>query len=57
MDKEAVPTEANEYGQKYEVRARLKGPAGRATALVAVWILLRSEGFPRFVTAFPGARS
>ena len=56
-DNEAVSAEANEYGQKYEVRGKLEGPAGRAAVLVAVWIVLRGEDFPRFVTAFPGARS
>jgi len=56
MDNEAVATEANEYGQTYEVRASIEGPAGRAAAVVAVWIVLRGEDFPRFVTAFPGAR-
>ena len=57
MDNEAVPTQANEYGQKYEVRGRIEGPTGRAADLVAVRIVLRGEDFPRFVTAFPGARS
>ena len=37
MDNEASATEANEYGQKYEVRGSLKGPRGRAALLVAVW--------------------
>jgi hypothetical protein len=57
MDNKAVATEKTEYGQKYEVRGRIQGPAGKAAALAAVWIVLRSEDFPRFVTAFPGARS
>ena len=54
---EGVATEANEYGQKYEVRGRLDGPARRSAEVVAVWIVLRGEDFPRFVTAFPGARA
>lgn len=57
LDNEAIATQANEYGQKYEVRGRLEGPTGRGADLVAVWIVLRGEHFPRFVTAFPGARS
>lgn len=55
-ENEASPTEANPYGQKYEVRGKLRGPAGQA-ALVAVWIVLRGDDFPRFVTAFPGPKS
>ncbi len=57
MANDAVATELSEYGQKYEVRDKMKGPAGKGAVLVAVWIVLRSEDFPRFVTAFPGARS
>ena len=57
MEGEASATEANAYGQKYEVRGRLTGPEGREAALVAVWIVLHGEDFPRFVTAFPGPRS
>ena len=55
-ENEAVATERNRYGQKYEIRGRIRGPSGKAAALVAVWILLRDEEFPRFVTAFPGER-
>ena len=56
MDNEATPSEPTEYGQKYEVRGRLTGPR-KAALLVAVWIVRRGEDVPRFVTAFPGARS
>lgn len=55
-ENEAVATEINEYGQKYEVRGKIQGPSGRAATVVAVWIVLHGEDFPRFVTAFPGAR-
>lgn len=57
MDNEALATELSEYGQKFEVRGMIKGPAGKGAVLVAVWIVLCGEDFPRFVTAFPGARS
>jgi hypothetical protein len=33
------------------------GPAGRDARIVVVWIILDGEQFPRFVTAYPGARS
>lgn len=57
LDNEAIAREANEYGQKYEVCGIIKGPAGKTATVVAVWIVLRDEDFPRFVIAFPGARS
>lgn len=57
LDNQASATEANQYGQKYEVRGTITGPTGRGAILVVVWIVLRGEDFPRFVTAFPGPRS
>ena len=42
------------FGDKYEVRGTLVGPAGRAATIVTVWIVLAGETAPRFVTAFPG---
>jgi hypothetical protein len=57
MFNEAVANPSNDYGQKYEVRGRLEGPNGKAATLVSVWIVLRGENHPRFVTAFPGGRS
>lgn len=44
------------FGQKYVVRSTLQGLVASA-AIVTVWIVLHGEDFPRFVTAFPGARS
>ena len=45
---------ANAFGQKYLVPGSIQGPAGRAAAVLTVWIVLRGEDFPRFVTAHPG---
>ena len=42
-----------EYGQKYELRAMLQGPAGRSAEVICVWIVRREESAPRFVTAYP----
>ena len=41
------------YGRKYEIRAMLNGPTGRAH-VVSVWVIRADEDFPRFVTAYPG---
>lgn len=42
------------YGQKYEIRAMMTGPAGRSAEVVSVWIVLANEDIPRFLTAYPG---
>ena len=50
----AAPGGQSAFGDKYEVRGTLVGPAGRSAKLVTVWIVLSGENAPRFVTAFPG---
>jgi hypothetical protein len=42
------------YGQKYEIRGTLSGPAGRSAGVLTVWIILFGGDVPQFVTAFPG---
>jgi len=54
LSQEAQPATTSSYGQKYEVRAILTGPAGRAAEVVSVWIVHVGEDVPRFVTAYPG---
>ena len=46
-----------QFGQKYVVPGTIQGPSGRVARLVVVWIVLNGEDFPRFVTAYPGAKS
>ena len=45
------------FGQKYVVPGTIQGPSGRVAHVVVVWIVLNGEDFPRFVTAYPGAKS
>jgi hypothetical protein len=54
LSREATALAADRYGQKYEIRAPLVGPLGRAAAVVSVRVVLANEDFPRFVTAYPG---
>ncbi len=50
---EATPGAESPHGEKFEVRATLTGPNGRAADIVTVWIVRSAEVFPRFVTAYP----
>jgi hypothetical protein len=54
LSQDATPRESSVYGQKYEIRATLIGPSGRGAEIVSVWVVLASEDFPRFITAYPG---
>lgn len=49
--------DTTQFGQKFVTRGTIQAPALGAIALVAVWIVLNGEDFPRFVTAYPGAKS
>jgi len=51
---EAMPGQPSGFGQKYEVRGSIVGPTGRRFEVITVWIVLRGESAPRFVTAYPG---
>lgn len=54
---EAQLGDATRFGQKYVVLVTIQGPSGRTANLVVVWIVLNGENFPRFVTAYPGAKT
>lgn len=54
LSRDATMSERTAYGQKYEIRATLVGPAGVSTEVVTIWIVLSGEEAPRFITAFPG---
>jgi len=49
-----MPAGRNDYGEKYKISGRLKGPSGLSGGIVTVWIVLSGEEIPRFVTAYPG---
>jgi len=54
VDGMAESTESNQYGQKYRVVGTLRGPSEREARVVTIWIVLRGEEVPRFITAYPG---
>lgn len=54
LTQETELRETTAYGQKYAIRATLMGPAGIPADVVSVWIVLKDEEVPRFITAYPG---
>lgn len=57
LSRDATAGKQSPYGQKYEIRATLVGPSGRAADVVSVWVVLTNENVPRFVTAYPGGNT
>lgn len=54
LTKSARELEPSPYGRKFVIRATLNGPSGRSAMVTSIWIVRKSEDFPRFVTAYPG---
>jgi hypothetical protein len=41
------------YGEKYEIRAILKGPSGKSALVSIIWIVEKSDPAQRLITAYP----
>jgi hypothetical protein len=50
---EAKRLEHGEYGTKYEIRGKLKGPNGRTLRVVSIWMTEAAGGKSKFVTLYP----
>jgi hypothetical protein len=48
---DAVPGDADEFGQRYVLDFGMEGPAGQATVRSA-WIVRTGEDFPRLVSCY-----
>lgn len=54
LTQDAEPGASAAYGQKFTIRAILKGPTGESATVVSVWFIPAGKNVPRFVTAYPG---
>jgi hypothetical protein len=54
LQNEAEIKEKSEFGQKYEVKGKISGSLKKTAHITTVWIILKNEDYPRFVTAYPG---
>ncbi len=46
--------EESQYGRKFTVQGSMVSPSGETVQIVTVWVILKEESIPRFVTAYPG---
>lgn len=53
LQADAEVSDETDYGQKYIVCGTIVGVAGKKAKVLTVWIVLRGEEVPRFVTAYP----
>jgi len=54
LSQDVTKVEESSYGQKFIIEGPLAGPAGETVQIVTVWVILKGESIPRFVTAYPG---
>ena len=50
-ERDAVPTERDDYGQRYMVDFMMRGPSGRAR-IRSTWIVRCGEDFPRLTSCY-----
>lgn len=50
---EVFATQSNPYGQRYQIRALLITPSGRAVTFESVWQIDTGTDVPRFITMYP----
>ena len=43
----------DEYGDKYIIRGKLKGPNGRVLRVISIWMIEEIGGAAKFVTLYP----
>jgi hypothetical protein len=54
LSQDATRVEESRYGQKFVVEGPLAGSSGETVQIVTVWVILKGEDVPRFITAYPG---
>ena len=53
LSMEASPKEITDYGQLYEIRGNIKGPAGKTLAVVTILMNELETGKTKFITMYP----
>lgn len=54
LSNDVTRIEESQYGQKFIVEGVLRGKGGEEVKIVTVWVILKGEDIPRFVTVYPG---
>lgn len=54
LSQDVTKVEESRYGRKFIVEGSIVSPSGETVQIVSVWVILKEESIPRFVTAYPG---
>jgi len=53
LPREAVLTDKSDYGDLYEIRAKLDGPNGRSLPVCTIWMVEKATDITKFITMYP----
>lgn len=53
LSMDVTKVENSRFGQKFIVEGPLVSPSGETMQIVSVWIILKGENVPRFITVYP----
>lgn len=54
LTQDATEITESRYGKKFVVEGSVTSPSGDSMQIVTVWVILKGQNIPRFVTAYPG---
>ena len=54
LSQDVAEVEESQYGQKFIVEGTFTSSSGETVQTVTVWVILKGENMPRFITAYPG---
>lgn len=54
LSQDVKKVEELQYGRKFIVEGSVVSPSGKTVQIVTVWVILKEESIPRFITAYPG---
>lgn len=54
LTEDLAKIEEMHYGKKFIIEGQLECPSGKKVKVITVWVILKDENIPRFVTVYPG---
>jgi hypothetical protein len=52
LPRSASLVDGTEYGRRYEIRARLKGPNGKTLPVCTIWMVEKPANVTKFITMY-----
>ena len=53
---DVMKVKETQYAQKFIIKGFLTGPAKKTVQIITVWVIIKREDIPKFITAYPGGK-